>query len=59
MYTVVSAVDSELNVWTKDTKEEVKRLIAELVSEDSTVDYRVFVGEPLKVSHEIEVEWVG
>ena len=59
MYTVISAVDSELQVWTKDTKEEVKRLIAELVSENTDVDYRVFAGEPLKVSHEIEVEWVG
>lgn len=43
MFTVVSAVDSELQTWEKETKEEAVRLVKELTEESEGVkDVLVF-----------------
>ena len=56
-YTVVSAVDSELQSWVKDTKEEAARLVRTLNEEnEGQPDILVFPCEPLKLSIKTSIE---
>ena len=59
MYTVVIAVDSELQTWERETKEEVARLIKSLTEErEGQPDILVYtcLRSALKVATIVEVE---
>lgn len=60
MYTVVTAIDSELQTWEKETKEEVATLVRQLIEEgiNGGNDVMVFPcsKSKLRVSTEIELD---